>query len=342
MDDTSPALVLGGTGSFGGAMARELSQRGRPVRLLARNPARAEAALAGLSGIDVQPGDVLDATQVKAAASGCDLIVHGVNYPYDKWVPYMHTATLNVIAAARAAGASVVFPGNIYGYGIQASAPLTEDAPMQPNSRKGRFRVRLEETLEAATREPAPEPEPGPAPPAGAEAAEEVPPLPPIRVLIVRGGDYFGPTVGNELQDWVFARAKQGKAQTVFGRLDAGHEYLYVPDLARAAVDLLALGDRLAPFEVVNVPGYVADSQRAFCAAVAAAAGHPGLVAKAMPWWMVRLFGLFNGPARELLEMRYLFENPVRLDGSKLQRLLPDFEPTPLEAAIRETLARYS
>ena len=96
MDDTSPALVLGGTGSFGGAMARELSQRGRPVRLLARNPARAEAALAGLSGIDVQPGDVLDATQVKAAASGCDLIVHGVNYPYDKWVPYMHTATLNV------------------------------------------------------------------------------------------------------------------------------------------------------------------------------------------------------------------------------------------------------
>jgi len=335
-----PALILGATGSFGGAVAREWASRGGRVRAVARNAALAEAALAGIPDVEVIAGDVQDARQLRAAAEGCGVIVHGVNYPYDRWVPYMHTATLNVIAAARSSGARVLFPGNVYGYGAQTAEPLAEDAPMQPNSRKGRFRVRLEETLAEATREPEAAPESGAGGAGGVEEDNETPP-PPIRVLVVRGGDYFGPTVHNELQDWVFGRARQGKAQTVFGALKAAHEYLYVPDLARAAVDLLALGDRLVAFEVVNVPGHVAESQRAFCADVARLAGHAGLRAKAMPWWMVRLVGLINGPARELIEMGYLFEGPVRLDGAKLRTLLPEFAATPLDDAIRATLDSY-
>ncbi|MDG2269495.1 MAG: NAD(P)H-binding protein, partial [Alphaproteobacteria bacterium] len=187
-DDTKPALVLGGTGSFGGAVARELVSRGRSVRLLVRSPGRAKQIFAGCSSIEIVAGDVQEISQLQSAAQGCSLIVHGVNYPYDCWVPYMHTATLNVISAARDVGADVLFPGNVYGYGAQGPAPLSEGAAVKPNSRKGRFRIRLEQTLAEATR-------------VSAEGDDTKPK--PIRVLVVRGGDYFGPTVRNELADWV-------------------------------------------------------------------------------------------------------------------------------------------
>ena len=51
--------------------------------------------------------------------------------------------------------------------------------------------------------------------------------------------------------------------------------------------------------------------------------------------------GLLDGPAREMVELRYLFDHAVLLDGIKLTRLLPGFAPTPLEAAIDTTLQSY-
>jgi hypothetical protein len=39
-----------------------------------------------------------------------------------------------------------------------------------------------------------------------------------------------------------------------------------------------------------------------------------------------------------LIEMRYLWSLPQRLDGERLAELLPDFKPTPPEAALRAAL----
>ena len=42
---------------------------------------------------------------------------------------------------------------------------------------------------------------------------------------------------------------------------------------------------------------------------------------------------------RELLEMRYLWQVPLRLDNSKLVSLLREEPHTPLDEAVRQTLA---
>lgn len=107
-------LVLGATGGFGGAMIEALRDAGRPVRALVRNPGRAKRRWGNDAGIEIVAGDVQSRTALIEAAEGCAAIVHGINYPYDRWVPYMQTATLNVIAAARASDALVLFPGNVY------------------------------------------------------------------------------------------------------------------------------------------------------------------------------------------------------------------------------------
>lgn len=158
---------------------------------------------------------------------------------------------------------------------------------------------------------------------------------------MLRAGDFFGPTVRNGLVDRIFGRAAHGRPIEALGRLDVPHQWAYVPDLARLAADLIEIADRLAPFDVVHFAGRVARRQRDFLELVAHAAGHPDLAVRTVPWWLVRLMGLYDAQLRELMELRYLFDDAVTLDDPRRRELLPDFVPTPLETAVRETVAGY-
>lgn len=312
-----PVLVMGATGGFGAAMVRELVRRGRRVRAQGRTIARLEGTLGGIEGIELAPGDALQDDPVMAAAEGCGVIVHAVNLPYSRWVPDMEYITSTVLRAARANRALVLFPGNVYGFGHQTRKALAEDARMSPDTRKGAFRIHLEHLIQSATTDGD------------------------VRAIVLRAGDFFGPTVRNGLVDRILGRATAGKPIEALGRLDVPHQWAYVPDLARLAADLIDLADRLAPFEVVHFAGHVVERQRAFLELVAREAGHPDLPLRTVPWWLLRLMGLYDPQLRELMELRYLFDDAVIIDDPRRRELLPDFAPTPLGTAVRETLESY-
>jgi nucleoside-diphosphate-sugar epimerase len=311
-------LVLGATGGFGRAMVHELVRRRLPVRAQGLSASRLEQALGKLEGVEQVTADALQEAQVLSAAEGCAVIVHAVNLPYARWMPDMQTITANVVRTARNHRATILFPGNVYGFGRQTGRPLPEGTEMQPDTRKGAFRIQLEELLKSATSE--------------GEA----------RVIVVRAGDFFGPSVRNGLVDRIFGRARAGKPIQALGRLDVPHEWAYVPDVARLGAELLAIRERLAPFEVVHFAGHVARAQREFFRRVARAAGRPDLPVRTLPWWLLRGLGLADSQLRELIELRYLFDDAVLLDDPRRRELLPDFEPTPIESAIQETLASYA
>jgi len=314
---TRPILTLGATGSFGAGVAQELLRRDRPVRCLIRNPGKARSLLGENPALELTVGDVQDPASLERAAKGCEAIVHAINYPYPQWIPFMERATVNVIDAARREGAPILFPGNVYNLGPQSDRPLTEDAANQPNTKKGTLRAELEEMLRRAAEDGS------------------------LRVIILRAGDYFGPTVRNGLVDPIFGNAAHARTLRPIGKMDIPHQWAFVPDLGKAAIDLLALGDQLRPFEVVNFAGYVVPRQDEFFRMVARAAGHPDLAVRPVPWWILRLVGLFDGVVRELMELRYLFDTGVILDGSKLRHLLPQSADTPIEEAVRLTVASY-
>src|SRR5437763_13103547 len=71
-------LVTGGTGFLGSHAAAALSARGHGIRLLVRSPQKVGPVLGalGLAAPDVVEGDVTDAASVRAAAEGCDAVVH--------------------------------------------------------------------------------------------------------------------------------------------------------------------------------------------------------------------------------------------------------------------------
>lgn len=137
------ALVLGATGGIGGAVARALLARGWQVRALTR---RAPQEMARRRPeIEWVSGDAMDAGAVLAAAQGASLIVHAVNPPgYRDWEKRSLPMLENTIAAARAVGARILFPGTIYNYGPDALPELTEDSPQHPVTGKGAVRVSME------------------------------------------------------------------------------------------------------------------------------------------------------------------------------------------------------
>jgi hypothetical protein len=57
-----------------------------------------------------------------------------------------------------------------------------------------------------------------------------------------------------------------------------------------------------------------------------------------MPWFAVRLMGAFNETMREMVEMHYLWNEPVLLDNTKLVRRLGGEPHTPLAQALRTAL----
>ncbi|KAB8043460.1 NAD(P)H-binding protein [Janthinobacterium aquaticum] len=308
------ALILGATGGIGGEMARQLLAAGWQVRALRRGAPPSP----GSDNITWLRGDAMVRADVLAAASGCSVIVHAVNPPgYRNWNKLVLPMIDNTIAAAQASGATIVLPGTVYNYGADAFPVLQEDSPQHPATRKGAIRVELEARLERSV--------------AGG-----------ARVLIVRAGDFFGPQAGNS---W-FAQGlvKPGEPVRTIqspGAPGVGHQWSYLPDVARTMVELLAMRSSLAPFARFHLAGHWDHDGRQMANAIASvvlqATGHAPKV-KAFPWWLMSMAAPFVATLRELREMRYLWKTPVRMDNARLLAVLGHEPHTPLELAVKATL----
>jgi len=67
-------FVTGGTGFIGGAIVRQLRERGDEVVVLARNPAKAAEAAA--LGSEIVRGDLGDERAIREGMRGCDAVIH--------------------------------------------------------------------------------------------------------------------------------------------------------------------------------------------------------------------------------------------------------------------------
>ena len=309
------ALIVGATGSFGGHAAAALIKHGWRVRALARDVAAARAKAGPRMPIEWTRGDAMNAAQVTAAAAGAEVIVHAANPPgYRNWRGLATPMLAASIAAARAARARIVFPGNVYNYAPDAGPRIAEDAPQAPVTRKGRIRARMEAMLREAACDGA-------------------------RVLIVRSGDFFGPAAPASGLGWLTSR-RGGRVRCVYapGPSEVGHAWAYLPDLAEATARLLDREADLVRFETFHFAGHWLARGEEMGAAIRRVAGRPDLPIKPFPWPAIWALSPFVETFRELLEMRYLWRAPIGLDGRKLEAFLGGVPATGLDAAVRASL----
>lgn len=312
---TRTALIIGVTGGIGSETARALTKHGWKVRAMHRDPSDAQKRFASLGAIEWVRGDALSAADVIAAAAGVDAIVHAANPPgYKNWKGLALPMLESTIAAARATGARIVLPGNVYNFA--ADAPLVDEStPQRPQTRKGVIRVEMEQRLSEAARSG-------------------------VRALIVRSGDFFG--VSGKSSSW-FSQGlvKPGKALrsvTYPGKPEVGHAWAYLPDVAETIARLLDRKDDLKPFEVFHFGGHWFNRGIAIAEATREAARAPDVPIRRFPWFAVYLLAPFVETFREMIEMRWLWSNPLQLDNRKLVAFLGEEPHTPLERALHETL----
>ena len=312
MDKT--ALVLGATGGIGGEMVRQLLAAGWQVRALTRGATPSPRA----DHIQWLRGDALLRADVLAAAKGCAVIVHAVNPPgYRNWGQLVLPMLDNTISAAIAEGATIVLPGTVYNFGPDAFPVLAEDAPQRPQTRKGAIRVELEARLERASTQGA-------------------------RVIIVRAGDFFGPRAGNNWFSQGLVKPGQRVRSVLYpGAPGVGHQWSYLPDVARTMLQLLALRATLPPFSRFHMAGHWDHDGRQMTGAIVrvveqTTGDRPAI--RRFPWWLVMLASPFVANLREMREMRYLWQTPLSMENARLLAVL-DREPhTPLDEAVRATL----
>ncbi|TPW31757.1 NAD-dependent epimerase/dehydratase family protein [Martelella alba] len=305
------ALVLGAGGGIGGAVAKVLAARGFKVRALSRRAAEMRVARPEYDWVS---GDAMNGADVRRAAEDATLIFHGVNPPgYQNWETLAVPMLDNTIAAARASGALILFPGTVYNFGREQLPEPAEDAVQTATTKKGRIRITMENRLRDAAA-------------AGTQ------------VIIVRAGDYFGPEVANSWFSYLVKSGRPVRSVTRIGRKGVGHQWAYLPDVAETMMQLVERRSELQAFSVFHFEGtWDADGER-MIETIGRVAGRDNLAVKSFPWWMVPFAAPFVTVMREVQEVSYLWREPLHMRNDRLVAVLGAEPRTPLETAIRATL----
>lgn len=268
------------------------------------------------SGAAFRSCDVLDPASVSAAIAGADQVVVAIGLPYEGklWQKAWPQVMANLLSACEAHGARMLFIDNLYMYGLQTE-PLREDLALTDQGLKPAARsevTRLWQQASAAGR---------------------------VKVAALRASDFFGPgAAATQLGDLVFRALAKGKAASMVLPPDLPHDFTYLPDLARAAVSLLEAPDSDYG-QAWHVPNAPIRTPRELVALAAAALGVKPKIS-ALPLALLPLIGLFSPAIRELVEMRFQWRGPYRVDHSKFaNRFWSD--ATPFETSIAATALSF-
>lgn len=307
---TNEILVLG-HGAVGRAVVAELAGKGAPVRVAQRRrPADLPA------GVGFAPCDVLDPAAVMAAFAGAAQVVVAIGFPYDGkvWTRDWPAAMRNILAAAEASDARLVFVDNLYMYGPQ-TAPLVETMPLSDHGRKPAARAAVTRLWQAAA------------------AAGRV------RIAALRAPDFYGPGVTlSHFGDLAFGALGRGKPAQLIVPADTAHDFAYVPDIARAVALLLAAPD--ADFgQAWHMPSAPIETPRSIIALGAAAIGAAPRISQLPPLLMPAL-GLFMPMLREMREMRFQWDRPYAVDAARFTRRF-GLQPTPFAVGAATTARSF-
>lgn len=274
--------VILGAGPMGRAVAQHLVTSGESVTVVTRDGRTVGA------GTGTAKADLSSAEQTIAACAGADVIYHCAAPPYHKWEAGFPALQAAALAAAEVTSAVLVVVENLYGYGVAGT--LTEDMPLSATTRKGALRARLSRELLAT------------------HASGRV------KCVAGRATDFFGPGVRiSALGERFWPTLLSGKPVDWVGDPDAPHSFAYLPKLAASYVALANAPKAWG--QAWHLPALPPVCVRELCD-LATPNGDAPTKIRATPSWILRLVGLFQPAAGELVEMRYMFDKPFIIDHS--------------------------
>lgn len=303
-------ITVFGFGAVGRPIVEILAARGDRVRVATR---KLPADLP--HGVEHMACDVLGAADVRRALAGSAQAVLAVGFSYDSrlWSTVWPRTMTNLVEGCGDAGARLVLIDNLYQLGAKRE-PRSEDMTLTPTGRKSAILADVSRIWQAA---------------AGR-----------VRVAALRCTDFYGPGVAvSHLGASAFGELAKGKPAQLLVPANTPHDFAYVPDIARAAVALLAAGN--ADFgQVWNMPCAPTRTPRELLAMGAATLGQR-LRIWAVPFALLRPIGLFYRFAKEVVDVGFTWDRPYIVDGRKFSRRF-GFTPTPFETGVPATVRAFA
>lgn len=284
----------------GGAVGHALAQALDETHVPYREVGRTKAVRA----------DFFTGEGVNEAAQGVETIFYLAGAPYTEF--FKHPIMVrHALDAAQAAGVKrFIHVAPVYSYGLARTMPVPESQPHEPQTQKGRYRLEQEQAvLERHSDD--------------------------LRTMVVHMPDFYGPHAGLSYVNVFAGEALSGKTASWVGPLDVEREFLYTGDIAQP---LLALArDDDAYGRCWNLGGQTVRVRDLADGIFATAGKKPKY--RAIPKFMVQLFGLFMPLMREVAEMYYLFEGGFVLDDSALRAKIGAWPKTSIADGIAGTIA---
>ena len=309
--------VVFGFGPTGRAVADALLARGEQVRVVTHTTPAGDLD----PRLEVVLADATDLEQASSACVGATHVYQCMNArDYHRWPEQFPPLQRGVLAAAKAAGATLIALENLYGYGAHGGTPMTEDMPLLGRGSRASTRVAMTRELDEAH-----------------ERGE-------LTVVRVRAADLIGPHVRQSMagSDLVEPILDGARSVTLLADPDLPHAFSSAADvgmvMATVALDPTAAG------LVFHVPS-VAVAPRALVSALAIAAGRPAPAVRWVPRWalpvLLPIAGVFVPPMRGLSESTWMFYEPFLVDSRRFEERYGR-GATPLATTLEATVAWYS
>ena len=298
-------LVAGATGGIGSAIVLELIKQNMQVIAFSKSKQKLNDMFGQYSEVICVAGDALNDDEVRHAAKGVDLIVHAINFPYQHWQHTQLKSLQHLINAAKQENVPFIMLDNIYAYS-KSKTPINERAEKNPQTKKGQLRLQMEQLIKTSG----------------------------ISYMICHIPDVYGPRAINTLLYMMLEGVVKNKTTFYMAKLHTLREYAYTDDVARTVVELI---ERPSCYmQNWNIPGALRMTGHDLLSFFQKHFAYQKSF-MSISKFKLTLISLFLPLMKEVKELFYLYEEPMLLDGSKLEKELGRIHYTNLEKSLIET-----
>jgi nucleoside-diphosphate-sugar epimerase len=298
-------VVLGAGGPIANALTAQLINANQNVRLVSRRPVVNHSI-----HVNWQKADLTQFAEVMQATKGATVLYMcaGLVYDNDVWKQQWPVMMQNIINAAKAHHARLIFFDNVYMYGL-VNGSMLEDTPYNPISVKGEVRAKVATLLMDEVK-------------AGN-----------LQATIARAADFYGAESLNSFLDGMVLSkyAKKEKAMWL-GKVNTKHSFTYVPD---AGLGMYLLGKSpKSDNQIWHLPtaSPLSGIELLFIAAELFNTKPRFMTVNKL---MLQLMGLFNKVIGGTVEMYYQYDHNYIFNSDKFEKAF-GIQPTTYTEGIRQ------
>jgi nucleoside-diphosphate-sugar epimerase len=302
--------ILGAGGGIGTALAYELINNGKKVRLVSRSGF-------SLPGAETLKADISDYSQMLNAVNGSEIVFQcaGLKYDIRVWSELWPKIMDNTINACKKHNAKLIFVDNVYMYG-KVEGPMTESASYNPVSAKGEIRASIASKLESEYKKGN------------------------VKAIIARAADIYGPYAEKTsfVNIMVIDKMIKGSKPQLLMNADLPHSLTYTIDSGKG---LYLLSQSAEAFnQIWHLPTYnPAPTGKEFVRLASEVLEMP-VKYSVLSRSILKMVGLFNRNVKEAVEMLYQNEYKYHFDSTKFNSYF-NYKPINYKEGIKETINYY-